>query len=806
MRYGKTLERAIYPPWKDKYIDYNRLKVLLKEDPSRPGSPSTGSVDQDDTDWSEDDESKFVEELINVQLEKVHAFQAETLQRLQDDTADCEKKLEPLGAKATEEGGDKSDDGNTEGLGEDEQRQVLGEVLKKLDSITKETNELEKYSRINYTGFLKACKKHDRKRGNAYRVRPLLQVRLAALPFYKEDYSPLLYRLSAMYSFVRQRLEGRTHKGMSFVEEYPGADSYVSYKFWVHPDNLLEVKTIILRRLPVLVYNPQTSKIAQGNEPDPTVTSIYFDNSKFSLYMKKTTHQPPADSLRLRWYGSLSENPDIMLEKKTIKDGDISEESRFAIKEKYIKSFIDGEYKMEKQISRLQEKGDEIRALELKDKAAEIQAFIRGNQLQPVLRANYSRTAFEIPGDDRIRISLDTNLAFIREDAIDYIRPCRDPDDWHRTDIDDKGMEYPFNGIRKGEINRFPYAVLEFKIKGGRRYEWVTDLMASHLVKEAPRFSKFVHGVAELFEDYVNAFPFWLSMVETDIRRDPREAFEEEQERVRQLEADDVVVGSLFGKSPVGGSPFRRGSSFVPLSSPKAIATSSAPNKTPGSLPKVTADMTRVDKDTNGKSGKEDTIEEDSGEDDLQSSQERSAEVGALRSLGRLFPSWSTSRYARAHRAGGEILPPGVEKPTYWIKDQGPVRVEAKVWLANQRTFVKWQHITVLLASLGLGLYNAAGETNDIARALAIVYTLVAVFTGLWGWGIYVYRNRLIRTRSGKDFDSVAGPVAVCVGLFFALILNFAFKFNAALQTRINELPVANSAIILGPIPHAADL
>lgn len=222
MRYGKTLKNATYAPWKDKYIDYEKLKELLKEDPSRPGSPSTNSTEPDD-EWTEDDESAFVEELINVQLEKVHAFQAETLERLQDETTECEKQLEPLGVKATE------DDAVTS-VSEDTKKKTLQDVLKKLDTITKETNELERYSRVNYTGFLKACKKHDRKRGQSYRVRPLLQVRLAALPFYKEDYSPMLYRLSAMYSFVRQNLEGKPHHGISFDENQPGADSYVSYK------------------------------------------------------------------------------------------------------------------------------------------------------------------------------------------------------------------------------------------------------------------------------------------------------------------------------------------------------------------------------------------------------------------------------------------------------------------------------------------------------------------------------------------------------------------------------------------------
>ena len=82
--------------------------------------------------------------------------------------------------------------------------------------------------------------------------------------------------------------------------------------------------------------------------------------------------------------------------------------------------------------------------------------------------------------------------------------------------------------------------------------------MNSHLVKEAPRFSKFVHGVSALFEDYVNVFPFWLSQVETDIRRDPQQAFEEEQERKAKQAEEEFVVGSLFGsKASPSRMPFR---------------------------------------------------------------------------------------------------------------------------------------------------------------------------------------------------------------------------------------------------------
>jgi uncharacterized membrane protein YidH (DUF202 family) len=532
---------------------------------------------------------------------------------------------------------------------------------------------------------------------------------------------------------------------------------------WIHPDNLLEVKTIILRRLPVLVYNPQTSKVADGSQPDPTVTSIYFDNSKFNLYSHKVNHDGDASSLRLRWYGQLSDQTEIVLEKKVVKETGESEEQRFPIKSKYVMPFIKGDYKMEKAIAKLEERSgkDSRKALQFQEAVNDIHRFLAENKLEPVLRANYARTAFEIPGDDRIRISLDTNLAFIREDALDLDRPCRDPDDWHRKDIDNNHLEYPFSTIHKGEVDRFPFNVLEIKIRGTKQYEWVQDLMNSHLVKEVPRFSKFIHGTANLFEDYVNSFPFWLGLTDTDIRIDPETAFQEEQNRKAQVAEQDLVVGSLFGSK---ASPAHRGS-LRPFGSP---AGSPRPQITiPTRFDKATSEMTRTEA-AEGK-GKDAIVDEESEEDD-----DVPPDTTAATGFGALFPSFSTTRYAQRHSP----LPPGVTKPTFWIKDQGPVRVEAKVWLANQRTFIKWQHVTVLLASLSLGLYNAAGEHNTVAKALAVVYIFFAVFAGVWGYSIYMWRSNLIRKRSPRDFDNRVGPVVVCGGLAVALILNFVFKVS----------------------------
>ena len=563
----------------------------------------------------------------------------------------------------------------------------------------------------------------------------------------------MINRLSAMYSFARQKLKGKLERTMS-TSTAKGGEEYQSYKFWVHPENILEVKTFILRRLPVLVYNPQTSRIVEAGNSDPTITSLYFDSSHFTLYNDKLTAQPGASSLRLRWFGNLSENPEISVEKKITSEEGGSREIKFPIKEKYIQPFLSGEYKMGKSIDKLSDrKGDTSEQVQdLKSNVEEMQGFIKEHDLQPVLRANYTRTAFQIPGDDRVRISLDTNMVMIREDALDSERPCRDPKDWHRGDIDRPGVEYPFSDIRTGEIARFPFALLDIKIRTGssrKKNTWVTDLMSSHLIKEAPQFSKFVHGVAELFEDYVNSFPLWLSDLETDIRRDPEKAFEEEQEkRVKQAE-DDFVVGSFLGeKTP---------SSYKPAAGSPAGKSLLTPEK-----------FHRRERDKS-----EDDLAKQKNDDDVAPKHDNNKPSTGLLSY---LPSFSNTRYAQARRGEAVKLPPGVQKPQYWMKDSGPLQVEPKVWLANERTFVKWQHIAVLLASLSLGLYNAAGEDNSIARSLAIVYTAVAAFAGAWGWYMYQVRSNMIRQRSGKDFDNVVGPLVVCIGLATALCLNFGLK------------------------------
>jgi SPX domain protein involved in polyphosphate accumulation len=104
--------------------------------------------------------------------------------------------------------------------------------------------------------------------------------------------------------------------------------------------------------------------------------------------------------------------------------------------------------------------------------------------LHLVLRTFYNRTAFQLPGDARVRISLDTELTMIREDNFENLPNKRSRHNWRRMDA---GINYPFDGLLDGDVERFPYAVLEVKLQtqlGQDPPQWVQELEHSHLVSE----------------------------------------------------------------------------------------------------------------------------------------------------------------------------------------------------------------------------------------------------------------------------------------------------------------------------------
>jgi len=102
------------------------------------------------------------------------------------------------------------------------------------------------------------------------------------------------------------------------------------------------------------------------------------------------------------------------------------------------------------------------------------------------MRTFYNRTAFQLPGDARVRISLDTELTMVREDNWDS--KSRSGENWRRVDI---GINHPFDRLPPEDKHLFPYGVLEVKLQTQLGQEpplWVRQLVSSHIVESVPKF------------------------------------------------------------------------------------------------------------------------------------------------------------------------------------------------------------------------------------------------------------------------------------------------------------------------------
>ncbi|OBZ72510.1 Vacuolar transporter chaperone 2 [Grifola frondosa] len=116
-------------------------------------------------------------------------------------------------------------------------------------------------------------------------------------------------------------------------------------------------------------------------------------------------------------------------------------------------------------------------------------------------------------------------------------------------------------------------------------------------------------------------------------------------------------------------------------------------------------------------------------------------------------------------------LPPQVRVPK---KIATPIKVEGKVWFANERTWISYLQLSVLVGTLALALFNASKD--QIARDFAYAYAAISVGVLIYGYALYQRRITLIRKRDPGHFDQILGPVLISVCLFSAVLANFVIR------------------------------
>ncbi|PVU86029.1 hypothetical protein BB560_006828 [Smittium megazygosporum] len=745
MKFGQKLRENIFPDWKFYYLDYDGLKSLIYEHAAQG--------------YTADHEADFVTHL-EEEIEKMQEFQQTKIKEVKRSIENCHSQIDII---------------NKNRASEAAKQEQLNIIEDEINLITLEVNELSKFTRLNFTALVKIVKKHDK--NVPFMLKPIFTQRINNMPFFSESFDVLLLKLSKLYKIVRdggQDLslgkDPQSGNGISFVRQ--------TTKYWVHPDNVIELKLYILKHLPVLIY-----KSKDDSPPNPAITSIYFDNSNLDLYSGRIEKTEGAEAIRLRWYGDPSVQ-DIFVERKTHHEdwtGEKSVKERFPINESLVNDYLAGSYTLDDHVSKLKaeckKSDDDLN--NMLSLSREINRSVIDKKLVPVMRTFYNRTAFQLPGDASVRISLDTELTMIREDNFDGIE--RAGLNWRRTDI--KG-DYPFPQLPERDICRFPYAILEVKLQTQRGVEpptWITNLIHSHLVEAVPKFSKFIHGVSTLLESKVNILPFWFSQMDKDIRKPPttrdqipligsrHNSYHDLASMVdlsssRMLKASESTL-QLTGSHPYDPSP-PNSTVYNSIDIPDSTATSasgSASGSGNHSPPPQRAWYNlyglfqRRSFDRNGFLRRHST----SQINPLSKNRSLSSTTQLYDNAVAGFPS--SSKKAHIYDDPNKII-------------KVPRRVEPKVFFANERTFLAWLNFAMLLGSLSLALMNFGDQDGKLAGA---IFTVVSILTMLYALSLFHWRADRISYESAGPYDDKVGPTFLVIALFIAVSLNFYFKFRA---------------------------
>lgn len=609
-------------------------------------------------------------------------------------------------------------------------------------------------------------------------LRPAFETRLKAKPFYKENYDSSVINLSKLYDLVRTR--GNPVKGDSAAGGSQASFVRQTTKYWVHPDNVTELKLIILKHLPVLVFNA-------GKEFDPqdsAITSIYYDNpEKWDLYEGRLKKTEGAEAIRLRWYGGM-QSETIFVERKTHREdwtGEKSVKARFAMKEKNVNSYLKGELLPAAIFEKARKEGKKSEKAIAEDErlASEIQYSVLKKGYKPVCRSFYNRTAFQLPADARVRISLDTELTMVREDNLDGRQ--RTGDNWRRMDI---GIDYPFSQLPNEDIVRFPYAVLEVKLQtqmGQEPPEWVRQLISSHLVEAVPKFSKFIHGTAVLFPSRINLLPFWMPQMDIDIRKPATHDFGIQRPGLSGTNTSDDDDED-FDSDDELPRPVRPGRNGEASNSRRALITDTEGQTTDG--PNLTEDYPIYDSDDEYDANYE--LEEARRIGGwhyyaaLFSAKTHALGNGIASVASKIIPTSQGTPVPRSERnnrlfGDSEIVSKAFKAPP-GKKIYVPVRVEPKVFFAAERTFLGWLEYSVYIGTIAMTLLNFRDHPTPQSFWVSGIFTILALLSLMYSLGTYLYRGDAIRNRRAAKYFDKWGPTTLCISLFVAVAINFAFE------------------------------
>lgn len=260
-------------------------------------------------------------------------------------------------------------------------------------------------------------------------------------------------------------------------------------KYWVHCDDIPELKSTIMTHLPPYNFSTKITNMVQ---------SLYCDNERLKKYNDRIMMINGGMLFRYRWYGNGVPKIGFM-EQKIRRFGWLNGKT---VKRRFKLRVCDGERYMSGDYVPTADNAEPPLGPAALALSREIQAYLRHENLVPMVRTAYNRSAYQKSFSSPIRISFDENLQFSVVKNQKFF--VSDPKDLH---------------LEPHEYYDFAHGVLEIKVRlvgENRSYlpEWAQELFDRGVIMPSDKFSKYNSSIAILFNDRVNKIPYYLPLIE----------------------------------------------------------------------------------------------------------------------------------------------------------------------------------------------------------------------------------------------------------------------------------------------------
>jgi len=582
-----------------------------------------------------------------------------------------------------------------------------------------------------------------------------------------------LVLLSDLYA--RARRVKNNKEGGDAVWVPPESFQRKTTKYWVKAEDLLRVKFEIIKHLPLLIFGRKqggkgdeslsfmASNGAEELRDAQKISSVYYDTPELHVYHNRLLRHDFASLVRVRWYGERDQSRKfpLFVERKVHREfwtGNKSVKERSAVEQQFVQGVLDrGE--LPPGVTKSDKNGQLLTS---------IQAFVneKGKKQVPMVRTQYMRSAFQEATSNAVRISIDTDLKMIREKSAP-----RKSGDWCRD------MSCP---LGPKDVINFPYAVLEVKLQD-EPADWVNALTEGGMLVAVPKFSKFQNGMALLYPNKLRNSPWWflpdgkggMSPANFEEMADTSDPY------LRQ--ANPAMFQDWEGKpqsarAPAGAPPVRKPSLTV---------------KTDPSLWKKTSPVIE-------------TIEH-CGEGKLE----------RKRSVNKMLKSLFVSNGEGPNEYHIMCLPiksPLSRKSSKKVDEMDSAsvdtpraaaivrtRIEPKTFFANERTFLSWLQVSVIVIFMAFSLMDGStvgglvgkgskksdpGAEARISASRISGALLAPVGIAFMGYALYMHKMRTMQIlrRETVRFDDQRGPVMMVCGLVFACVVAYAISLAAIIH------------------------